>query len=442
MAKTLVHRYEPRGAARTLLAKRDDEVVLSGPAGTGKSRACLEKLNLAMLKYPKARALIVRKTATSLTNTALVTFDKQVVPEALKTGLVSWYGGSAREPAQYRYPNGSTVNVGGMDKATRVMSADYDLIYVQEATELSVADWEALTTRLRNGVMPYQQLISDCNPDAPTHWLKQRADSAKVTMLFSRHEDNPILFTEAGELTERGIAYIGRLDALTGVRYHRLRHGRWTAAEGAIYDFDPAVHLVDKLPEGSQDWARYWSVDFGFTHPFVLQRWAQDPDGRLWLYAETYRTGLTLDQHVKNLMSELTDDKGNWLEPKPQRIVADSEDPEGRVVLQRELGLPVQPAKKGPGSVNAGIQAVQRRLRVADDGKPRILFVRNAVHSRDAELVSASKPCCTVDEIPGYVWKDGTREEPVKDEDDGCDALRYLVSDRDLRGEARVRWVA
>ena len=27
-----------------------------------------------------------------------------------------------------------------------------------------LADWLALTTRLRNGVMPYQQLIADCNP--------------------------------------------------------------------------------------------------------------------------------------------------------------------------------------------------------------------------------------------------------------------------------------
>ena len=44
------------------------------------------------------------------------------------------------------------------------MSTECDMISRQEATELELADWLALTTRLRNGVMPYQQLIADCNP--------------------------------------------------------------------------------------------------------------------------------------------------------------------------------------------------------------------------------------------------------------------------------------
>lgn len=37
------HRYAPVGSAAELFAARDTEVVLSGSAGTGKSRACLEK---------------------------------------------------------------------------------------------------------------------------------------------------------------------------------------------------------------------------------------------------------------------------------------------------------------------------------------------------------------------------------------------------------------
>lgn len=34
--------YEPFGAAKDVWTDRSDEVLLSGPAGTGKSRACLE----------------------------------------------------------------------------------------------------------------------------------------------------------------------------------------------------------------------------------------------------------------------------------------------------------------------------------------------------------------------------------------------------------------
>src|SRR6185312_5349871 len=91
--------------------------------------------------------------------------------------------------------------------------------------------------------------------------------------------------------TPQGADYIAKLDALTGVRYERLRGGKWAAAEGLIYDgFSPTVHLHKHIGEPPPEWARYWAVDFGFTNPFVWQAWAMDPDGRLYLYREIYRT--------------------------------------------------------------------------------------------------------------------------------------------------------
>src|SRR5207244_1332949 len=141
------------------------------------------------------------------------------------------------------------------DETTRVMSTEYDLIYVQEAREAGEHEWEALTTRLRNGVMPYQQIIGDTNPDAPTHWIMQRANAKRLRLVPSRHEDNPTVTTE----------YIATLDALTGVRYQRLRLGRWVAAEGLVYDgWDRAVHVVDPF-EIPSAWSRYLSIDFGYT---------------------------------------------------------------------------------------------------------------------------------------------------------------------------------
>lgn len=404
-----------------------------------------------MLMTPGARGLIVRKTAVSLTNTALVTFREHVLPEALETGLVVWYGGSSQEPAQYRYTNGSSINVGGMDKPDKIMSSEYDMIYVQEATELVVSDWEALNSRLRNGRVSFQQLLADCNPSYPTHFLKQRADTGAVTMLASKHEDNPVYFDALDVTgldqaqpeylyrpTVAGEAYLRRLDALTGVRLQRLRYGRWVAAEGAIYDeYDSTVHLIDRF-EIPRDWPRYWSIDWGFTNPFVCQRWAQDPDGRLYLYAETYRTKRTVDQHAAEIMGEVTDPRGNWIEPKPQFVVADH-DAGDRVVFTNSTGLPTRAAKK---DVLIGIQAVQRRFRVAEDGKPRVFFLRDAVRNKDGDRVEAGSSACTVDEIPGYVWKDGGKEEPVKPSDDhGQDAKRYLVAELDLRGESRMRWL-
>lgn len=446
------HRYEPRGSARTVLESRAKELLVSGAAGTGKSRACLTKVMAVACKYDESSQLIIRKTAASLGSTALVTWRRQVVPELLSNGKVYFYGGSAEEPPQYRFWNGSKVMIGGMDKPDKIMSSEYDLIYAQEATELNVTDWELATSRLRNGVLPYQQMLADCNPNVPTHFLKVRADEGKTTLLTSVHEENPRLFqwcapTEAGampfdsgwvRLTRKGREYIERLDALTGVRYLRLRKGLWVAAEGLIYEnFNPAVHLVDGLPKGSEGWTRYWAVDFGFVHPFVLQCWAEDPDGRLWLYREIYRTRRLVEDHAKDIM-EIVAPGGVWKEPKPTAIICDH-DAEDRATLEKHLGMGTTPAKK---TVSDGLQATEARLRVQGDGRPRLYVVRGATVHRDASQAEAAKPCSTEEEFPGYVWANSkTKEAPVKEDDDGMDATRYIVANRDLTAEARVRWL-
>lgn len=387
------------------------------------------------LLNPGMRGLIVRKTLASLGSTALVTWRQHVVNEALLTGDVEFYGGSPQESPQYRYSNGSVITIGGMDRNTRIMSSEYDAIYVQEATELAEDDWEALTTRLRNGRVSFQQLLADTNPDTPTHWLKVRGDSGKTRVLESRHEDNPVLFNDDGSLTDIGIAYIGKLDNLSGVRYARLRKGLWVAAEGIIYEeYDPAIHLVDRFPIPNT-WARWWAIDFGFTNPFVCQMWAEDPDGRLYLYREFYRTRRTVDQHAKDILNVVAP-KGKWIEPKPTSIVCDH-DAEGRAVLERELGLATNPATK---NVLEGIQATQRRFRDA-----RLFLMRDSVVHIDQELADAKKPTSTAAEVVGYVWDTGKgksiKEQPLKIDDHGCDAMRYLVAERDLSARPRVRFV-
>lgn len=362
------------------------------------------------------RGLIVRKTRESLTEAALVTYEDKVLPE----GSAISAGSQRRMRQAYHYSNGSEIIIGGLDKAQKVMSTEYDLIYVQEAIELEENDWEACTTRLRNGVMPYQQLFGDTNPDAPTHWLKRRAENGQTRMIESRHEDNPSVTEE----------YLARLDALTGVRFFRLRKGLWVAAEGMIYDgYDPAVHLINRddprygLKSGiPADWPRYWGVDFGYTNPFVWQAWAQDPDGRLLRYREIYRTHGLVEDHAEDIKRASEGD------PPPVAIICDH-DAEDRATLERKVGLTTTAAYK---DVSPGIQAVASRLKVAGDGKPRLIFLRDSLYEADPELVEAKKPTCTEEEIGGYVWdvSNGQKkgEAPVKKNDHGLDDARYVVA--------------
>lgn len=439
----VVRQIKLRGTALEVLKRREGELLICGPAGTGKSFACLQKVHVMCLLNSGMRALMVRKTHASLTSTGLVTFREHILPEALASGVVKWYGGSGEKPAQYIYSNGSVVVVGGLDRAMKLMSSEYDLVYVQEATELTPADWEAITTRLRNGVVSFQQLLADCNPQQPSHWLKKRCDEGKTVMLYARHEDNPVLFNEDGEKTERGAAYIGKLDQLSGVRKLRLRHGKWAAAEGIIYEeWRPDLHVIDRkvLPF---EWDRVWGVDFGYTNPFVWQMWAIDPDGALVLEKEIYQTKRLVEDHAKDILATVTKQNGTtWKYPHPRFIVCDH-DAEDRATLERKLGMSTIPAQK---SVSDGIQAKMERLKPKRNGRPGLYVCRDSLVKRDDELREAGKPTCFAEEIEGYVWEPSPDGKPIKDrplkiDDHSMDTARYVVAEFDLRGRPRVRWM-
>jgi phage terminase large subunit len=447
----LQHTYIARGAALEAMHNRTREILLCGPAGTGKSRALLEKLHLLMLANPGARGLIVRKYQRSLGSTALDTWRKAVIPEALAAGLVKFYGGSAEQPAQYIYLNGSVVLVGGLDttgdQPPKVMSSEYDVIYCQEATELAEADWEALISRLRNWRISFQQVIADCNPGPPTHWLKRRCDTGKTVMLHSRHRDNPRLWDEAaGAWTEQGAEYMAGLESLTGVRRLRLLDGQWAAAEGLIFEgFDPAVHVVPRFTIPAS-WPRIWGVDFGHTNPMVVQCWARDPDGRLVLYREWYETKRLVEDMARKIMrtvapggapdSEGIYRGGAWIEPRPVAVVCDH-DAGDRATLEKHLGMGTTAARKDVGT---GIQAFQKRLEVPADGRPRLTIFSDALVERDPHLWDAKKPTSTVEEFPGYVWavKPGgdLKEEPRKENDHGLDTARYIIQYEDRYARA------
>jgi phage terminase large subunit len=170
-------------------------------------------------------------------------------------------------------------------------------------------------------------------------------------------------------------------------------------------------------------------VDFGYTNPFVCQWWAIDSDGRAYLYREIYRTRRLVSDHAKQM---LTLSQGERIEC----TLADH-DAEDRATLS-SCGIDTLAAVK---SVAIGIQAVQARLRVAGDGKPRLFILRDSLIERDDLLVERKHPLCTEQEIGSYVWakqQDGRplKEEPVKQWDHGMDAIRYLVAHLDGIGAA------
>lgn len=276
----------PRGAARLLMNTHDREMLLEGPAGSGKTRPIMELFHLLALRYPGFRALFTRKVGATLATTCLVTFRRWVLQP--QDG-VRFFGGSKSEPSAFQYPNGSEIVVGGLDvgadgKQSKILSSEYDAIFVNEATELSLEDWETLTTRLRPFVLTHPRIIGDCNPSHSAHWLNKRCEEGKTRRFRSRLEDNPLYFREDGELTPAGETYLAGLDALTGSRYERLRLGLWVGVENALFPhFDRKLH-VRPLEEGLRFSHGAIGSDYGRRHKAAAVPVRVDQFGRRWVF--------------------------------------------------------------------------------------------------------------------------------------------------------------
>lgn len=414
------------------VATEPNEIMVEGPAGTGKTRAILECIYYLWSSYPNIRIAFARKTKTDVNKSILVEWEQEV----LGPGHPSLADGTSLRGRQtYTHPHtGSVVEAWGYDDVQRWRSTQFDVLYVNEGTELTLEDWELSTNRVRNHKLPFGNFsIMDTNPDGPHHWANQRPKEkhkeyparAKMTRIVTRHEDNPKYYDRRKKrYTKVGRDYIfGTLEAMTGVRYLRFRKGVWAAAEGLIYGtFDPARHTFDDaglIPKSFK--YTFGAMDFGWRDAGVLGVWGVDGYDRMWLLHEVYRTEVTTPQWAKWAKSAYDD----W---SCIGFVVPHDRPENAQLLRQE-GMPVVRCQMH--TVDVGIDIVREKLAFKADGKPGLMFWSGASVGPDAKLIEARKPTCTIDEFPSYVYpeaKDGKplKEKPLEGLDDhGMDMTRY-----------------
>lgn len=265
----LVIPFKPLGAIRELGWLTDPEIVIEGPAGTGKTFGICHLLHRLCLENEGLRILMIRKTLVSLTDTALVTLREKVLTP---NDPCQWFGGSRFEPASLRYDNGSRIVVGGMDNAAKFLSGEYDVIYANELWELNLEDYETLLTRLRNGKLGAQRFIGDTNPTYDRHWMYQRPS---IRWLKSRHEDNPTLTQQ----------YLDTLRNLTGNRYQRFYLGQRVGIENSIYGaaLDQDKQLVEIPDRTGWTGRAIGGMDFGRIHYSAVVAVTEAMDGKLWV---------------------------------------------------------------------------------------------------------------------------------------------------------------
>jgi len=301
--------YTPYGICYDFFRCRDPEVIIAGPAETGKTLVSLWKLHLAACKYPGANIVISRLKLTDIYPTVLQTWKNKVIKDA----PVVPYGGE-NKPQWYDYPNGSRVWMLGLlspqdDKeiSSKVLSGEFDLFYVNQAEGIPLSIWETLTTRTtgRAGGMPYSQVLGDCNPAAPTHWIMSRSRSGHLTRFDSTHTDNPTLWDESTQAwTDQGEQTRLRLSRLTGSRLQRLFYGKWIAPEGAIYGaFDEVKHKIETV-DLPRVWPRIVGVDPKGAYTAAVWLAFDPKTSVLHVYREYYRPfGETTRQHGANILS-------------------------------------------------------------------------------------------------------------------------------------------
>ena len=463
------------------------EVLYSGRYGSSKTRTLTQKLDLRCRKHAGARCVFSRKRRVDLGATSLpILLDKTITPSMKATG----WRRSSEGGATLHYPNGSSILCVGFDEPGKLKSGEFDLVCIDQGEEIDEEEYTSVLGRLRNAPRDYvapdgrieraaRQVELAVNPASPAHFLFKRFNPTRSHVLRTKEPlvlaDHSILpsgsvwaetIMAGGQDNMENLTrdYLARLAMFKGIYRDRYVLGVWRAFEGAIFDcWDGDLHVTQRprlwkekwrgLPP--PDWPIWCAIDFGYVNPFVCQWWAQDPDGDDWLFREVYMSKRTINDHARLInrieeehlqslrecesVNALTENRPSTeIEFLPIYARYADHDAGERAVLEDEFGIVTEPADK---DVSAGLQSVYERMVPFDvDGsrRTRLHFIADALVEADESLSHNSKPLCTIDEIPAYRYRafresiaSGTpREEPFKEDDHGCDAMRMLLHSR------------
>ncbi len=393
--------------------------LLTGGAGGGKSAVAAEIMHALALRYPGATVIIGRKARENMTNSTIPFFVNSVVGPDPRVKFTK---------SEFRcdYHNGSQVIFFGMNDAKQRESlrsvgskGAVDFCWLEEANAFIRDDMNEVRGRMRGTAAGWNQIVLTTNPDRPTHWINQ--DIIIPSRTDAGQKRFAVYYSKAADNRYNSASYQDTLNELTGVQFDRMVRGLWVQAEGVVYDeFDPELHIVEPF-EIPREWRRVRSIDFGFTNPFSCLWGAVDPDGRIYIYREIYKTKTLCEDHAKHIVRLSRDEK-------IEATVADH-DAEDRATLERH-GVPTRKAFK---AIDVGIQAVKARLRKAADGRPRLFVFRNALVAADPELVEKKQPTGLLAEFEAYAWPKGAdgkaqKEQPVDAWNHAEDSVRYLTA--------------
>lgn len=368
--------------------------IYKGSAGSGKSHFITQKIIIKALRE-KRRVMICRRYGTTMRNSVFKLF-KDVIESFKITHLTR----IKESDMSITLPNGSEIIFVGLDNEEKLLSiAGITDVFIEEVYEVPKEIVDQLNLRMR-GKAPNQQIYMAFNPISAKHWLYDFCEGSTrpESSIYSQStfRDNPFLPDE----------YVKALEDMYRTNPNKARvfcDGNWGAdVEGLVYknhvltDFD----INELIKQGLE--VRV-GIDWGFVDPTtVVVSLFDKPKKEIYIIGEFYKRGATLEE-IKDGIIQLGISK--------QKMYCDGAEPD-KVDYLRRNGFNAVSAKKGAGSVKAGISFLQ-----------------------DMKIICHESCVNVAAELENYVYlKDKKTGQYIEDSYDHdfshtMDALRYSYSD-------------
>lgn len=284
---------DPNEKQKLFLSAKVKHVGYGGARGGGKSWAVRTKAKLLALRYPGIKQLIVRRTYKELTGNHI---------NILRTETLGIAKYNSTDKV-LKFANGSTIEFmycARNSDLDALQGQEYDVIYLDEATQLSEYQMKAITACCR-GVNDFpKRIYYTCNPGGQGHAYVKRIFIDKRYLASENPGDYEFiqaLVDDNTALMEAQPDYVAQLDALPEKLREAWRFGRWDVFEGQVFaEFvdDPGryrdrvqTHVIEpfKIPDS---WKIYRGFDWGYAKPFSVGWYAVDHDNVMYRFREMY----------------------------------------------------------------------------------------------------------------------------------------------------------
>ena len=263
----------------------------------------------------------------------------------------------------------------------------------------------------------YSCMDAACNPESPSHWLKQFLDKEDVDKYVQKYKIYDNTFLSEKFIEDLCNEYKGT------VYYPRYIDGEWTRAEGVIYPMYESV-IIDDL---SDEYSEYvLSIDYGTQNAFSAGLWARD--GAVWhRIDEYYYSGR--ETGIQKADDEYADDLDRFTD------FLYEPDENGRQIMLRKIETIIDPSA---ASFKAMLQK-RGRYRVRDADNDVLNGIRNVATSMNRGKIKVHKSCTNwIKEVAGYTWDDKGTDTPIRENDHAMDDTRYFVNTKHIAKERRI----